>query len=104
MIPAKKMREYRASKGIPEPQGGQGGRAGRGGGGYGAEAEWLAAFKGGPPASNFLNTANCSEAIALAGAAMRYSGKIFKAGTCAPLLLEDKENMKFTYVHDAHQS
>ena len=53
---------------------------------------------------NFLNAANCSEAIALAGAAMRYSGKILKAGTCAPLLLWDKENMKFTNVHDANQS
>ena len=41
-----------------------------------AEAEWLAAFKGGPPSSgNFLNAANCSEAIALAEAAMRYRGR-----------------------------
>jgi hypothetical protein len=104
LIPAKKMREYRASKGIQEPQGGRGGRGGRGGGGYGGEAEWLTAFKGGPPSQgNFLNAANCSEAIALAGAAMRYSGKIFKAETCAPALLWDKENMKFTNVPDANQ-
>ena len=31
-------------------------------------------------------------------------GEIFKAGACAPLLLCDKENMKFTNVHDANQS
>ncbi len=50
------------------------GRSGRGA----ADAEWVAAFKGGPPsAGNFLKGANCSEVIALAGAAIRYSRKIF---------------------------
>ena len=64
IIPSKKMQEYRTQKGLPQPQGEQ--RGGRGGFGA-ADAEWLAAFKGGPASQgNFLNAANCSEAIALA--------------------------------------
>jgi hypothetical protein len=64
LIPAKKMREYRSAKGLLEPQGGRGRRGARGG-----ETEWLAACQGGPASQgNFLNAANCSEAIALAGA------------------------------------
>ncbi len=83
LIPAKKMQEYRAAKGIPEPQG----RGGRGGSGGGGDAEWIAAFRGGPPsAGNFLNAANCSESIALAGAAIRYNRKIFNENRCAPAL------------------
>jgi hypothetical protein len=100
IIPAKKMKEYRTRKGIPEPQ--QGERRRRGG--YGAENEWVAAFKGGPASQgNFLNAANCSEAIALAGAAIRYSRKIFNEGHCAPALLWDKESMRFTNIADANQ-
>jgi hypothetical protein len=100
IIPAKKMKEYRTRKGIPEPQ--QGERRRRGG--YGAENEWVAAFKGGPASKgNFLNAANCSEAIALAGAAIRYSRKIFNEGHCAPALLWDKESMRFTNIADANQ-
>jgi len=103
IVPAKKMREYRASKGIPEPQGGRGGRGGGGGGG-GGTAEWIAAFKGGPASQgNFLNAANCSEAIALAGAAIRYGRKIFNENRCAPALLWDRDNMKFTNVAEANQ-
>jgi hypothetical protein len=100
LIPAKRMQAYRASKGIPEPQ-----SPGRGGGGGGAgTAEWVAAFQGGPASQgNFLNAANCSEAIALAGAAIRYSRKVFNENRCAPALLWDRENMKFTNVADANQ-
>jgi len=96
------MREYRAAKGIPEPvQGGRGGRGGGGGGG--AESEWIAAVKGGAPSTgNFLNAANCSEAIALAGAAIRYSRKIFNENRCAPALQWDQENMKFINAADAN--
>ena len=102
LIPAKKMREYRTAKGIPEPaQGGSGGRGGGGGGG--AESEWIAAVKGGAPSTgNFLNAANCSEAIALAGAAIRYSRKIFNENRCAPALQWDLENMKFINAGEAN--
>jgi hypothetical protein len=102
LVPAKRMQDYRASKGIPQPQGGRGGRGG-GGGGNG-NAEWIAAFQGGPASQgNFLNAANCSEAIALAGTAIRYSRKVFNENRCAPALLWDRENMKFTNVADANQ-
>ncbi len=104
LIPAKKMREYRASKGLPEPQAGRGGRGGGGGGGNGGDAEWIAAFRGGPAsAGNFLNAANCSEAIALAGTAMRYSRKIFNENRCAPGLLWDREAMKFTNAAEPNE-
>jgi Oxidoreductase family, C-terminal alpha/beta domain len=98
LIPAKKMQEYRTAKGLPQPQGGRGGRGG------GGEAEWVAAFKGGAPsAGNFLNAANCSEAIALGGAAIRYSRKIFNENRCAPALAWDREAMKFTNAPEANQ-
>ncbi len=105
IIPAKKMADYRAAKGLPAPQGGRGGRGGGGGGGgRGGENVWVAAFKGGPQSpGSFINAANCAEAIALAGAAIRYSRKIFNEETCAPALLWDKENMKFTNIPDANQ-
>jgi Oxidoreductase family, NAD-binding Rossmann fold/Oxidoreductase family, C-terminal alpha/beta domain len=100
IIPAKKMRAYRTSKGIPEPQREQGRRRR----GFATENEWLAAFKGGPASQgNFLNAANCSETIALAGAAIRYSRKIFNENHCAPALLWDAESMKFTNIADANQ-
>jgi predicted dehydrogenase len=99
LVPAKRMEEYRAAKGLPQPQGGR-----RGGNFGAANAEWIAAFKGGPASmGNFLNAANCSEAIALAGAAMRYSRKIFNEETCAPALLWDQEGMKFTNIPEANQ-
>jgi hypothetical protein len=95
------MQEYRTRKGLPQPEGDQRRRQG---GGYGAEAEWLAAFKGGAASQgNFLNAANCSEAIALAGAAIRFSRKVFVPESCAPALLWDKESMKFTNIADANQ-
>ncbi len=95
------MHEYRASKGIPEPTGGRGGRGGRAGGQR--EPEWVAAFQGGPAsAGNFLNAANCSEAIAMAGAAIRYSRKIYNEDKCAPALLWDREAMRFTNANDAN--
>ena len=94
------MQEYRAAKGLPQPESRRGGRGGGGGG----ETEWVAAFKGGPAsAGNFLNAANCSEAIALAGATIRYSRKIFNENHCAPALLWDQEAMKFTNAAEANQ-
>ena len=94
------MKEYRTAKGIPEPQPGV--RSGRGPGG--AYAEWIAHVKGGSPSQgNFLNAANCSEAIALAGAAMRYNRKIFNENKCAPPLLWDRESMKFTNIAEPNQ-
>jgi len=99
IIPAKKMQAYRSSNGLPTPPADRGRR-----GGWGADNEWVTAFKGGAPSQgSFLNAANCSEAIALAGAAIRYSGKIFNEDHCAPALLWDKENMKFTNIADANQ-
>ncbi len=99
LVPAKRMRDYRAAKGLAEPQAGRGRR-----GGGGAENEWIAAVRGGPASSgNFLNAANCAETIALAGAAIRYSRKIFNENRCAPALLWDRENMKFTNCAEANQ-
>jgi hypothetical protein len=101
IIPSRKIQEYRTRKGLPQPQGDQ--RGGRGSGYRTAEAEWLAAFKGGPASQgNFLNAANCSEAIALAGGD-RYSRKVFVPEQCAPALLWDKESMKFTNIAEADQ-
>ena len=96
LIPAKNMQEYCAAKGLPQPQAGRGDRGGGGAGGGGCDAEWIAAFRGGPAsAGNFLNAANCPEAIALAGAAIRHSRKMFNENRCAPQLLWDREAMKF---------
>jgi hypothetical protein len=52
---------------------------------------------------NFLNAANCSEAIALAGAAIHYSRKIFNENRCAPALLWDQEGMKVTNIPEANE-
>jgi predicted dehydrogenase len=98
LIPAKKMREYRTARGLPEPQGTES-RRGPGG----PPPEWIAAFKGGPAtAGSFLNAAACSEAIALAGAAIRYSRKVFHADECAPALLWNAEAMEFTNAAEAN--
>jgi hypothetical protein len=100
VIPAKKMQDYRTRKGLPQPQEERRGPGGR----YAAETEWVAAFKGGPASQgSFLNAANCAEAIALAGAAIRYGRKIFHEDHCAPALLWDQENMKFSNVAEANQ-
>jgi hypothetical protein len=99
LIPARKMQEYRAGKGLPQPPGGRGARGGGGG-----ETEWLATFKGGPASQgSFPNAANCSEAIALAGAAIRYSRNVFNENRCAPALLWDRDSMKFTNIAEANQ-
>jgi hypothetical protein len=92
------MREYRTAKGLAEPT-----ETGSRRGSSGAPPEWIAAFKGGPAtAGNFLNAANCSEAIALAGAAIRYSRKIFNEDRCAPALLWDAGTMQFTNAAEAN--
>jgi hypothetical protein len=54
-------------------------------------------------AGNFLNAANCSEAIALAGAAIHYNNKIFNENRCAPAMLWDREAMAFTNAPDANR-
>ena len=98
IIPAKKMQEYRASRGLRAVPRGPGGREG------GGETEWIAAVKGGPASpGNFLNAAHCSEAIALGGMAMRYGRKIFDEDRCAPALLWDQQNMKITNIAEANQ-
>lgn len=100
LIPAKNMQDYRTAKGLPQPQATEGRR----GGGTGAVPEWVGAFKGGPAtAGNFVNAANCSEAIALAGAAIRYSRRVFNEGHCAPALLWDADAMAFTNAAEANQ-
>jgi hypothetical protein len=92
------MRGYRTAKGLPEPSPAES-RRGPGG----APPEWVAAFKGGPAtAGTFLNAASCAEAIALAGAAIRYSRRVFKAGECAPALLWNAEAMEFTNAAEAN--
>jgi hypothetical protein len=98
LIPAKKMQDYRAAKGLPEPQP----RPREAG--IGLAADWVAAVKGGPASGgNFVNAANCAEAIALAQAAIRYSRKSFHAEQCAPALLWNAQAMEFTNASDANQ-
>lgn len=99
LIPARKMREYRTARGLPQPREGEGRRGGR----SGAPPEWMEAVKGGAPSEgNFGNAARCSEAIALAGAAIRYSRKIFNEDNCAPALLWNAEAMEFTNAAEAN--
>jgi len=100
LIPAKKNQEYWASKGAAQPP-----APPRGGGtGIGLGADWVAAVKGGPASGgNFVNAANCAEAIALAQAAIRYSRKTFRAEHCAPALLWNAQAMEFTNASDANQ-
>ncbi|HVO10335.1 MAG TPA: Gfo/Idh/MocA family oxidoreductase [Vicinamibacteria bacterium] len=99
LIPAKKMRDYRTARGLPEPSATDSGRGAR----SAAPPEWVAAFRGGQAtAGSFLNAANCSEAIALAGAAIRYSRKVFHEGHCAPALLWDAKAMQFTNASEAN--
>ena len=94
------MQDYRTAKGLPQPQAEGSGH----GGGGGASTEWVGAFKGGPAsAGNFLNAANCSEAIALAGAAIRYSRKMFNEGNCVPALAWNQETMQFSNAAEANQ-
>jgi predicted dehydrogenase len=95
LIPAKKMQAYRTAKGLSQTPPPRERSA--------PDAAWVAAFQGGPPSpGNFLNAANCSEAIAMAGAAIRYSRKIFNEDHCAPALKWDKEAMKFTNAAEAN--
>jgi predicted dehydrogenase len=96
LVPAKKMQSYRASKGEAQGAATRTSAA--------STAEWIAAFQGGPPSDgNFLNAANCSETIALAGAAIRYSRNVFNENRCAPALLWDAENMRFTNASEANR-
>ncbi len=100
LIPSKKMQDYRTAKGLPEPPPRRGGSEA----GIGLAQEWVTAVKGGPAsAGNFVDGANCAEAIALAQAAIRYSRKVFRANRAAPALLYDATKMEFTNAGDANQ-
>jgi len=91
--------ELVGAKRMPEPPAARGGA-----GGGGSDAEWISAIQNGrQSAGSFLNAANCSETIALAGAAIRYGRKIFRENRCAPPLHYDQESMKFTNVSEANQ-
>jgi hypothetical protein len=101
LVPAKKMQDYRTAKGLPAPQPGTGGS---GNTGIGLASDWVAAVRGGPASGgNFVNAANCAESIALAGAAIRYSRKIFHENNCAPALQWNTQSMEFTNASDANQ-
>ena len=101
LIPAKKMQDYRTAKGL---RASRRRRRAAVAAASDSRAEWIAAVKGGPAsAGNFVNAANCSEAIALAEAAIRYSRKIVPREHCAPALLWNAQAMKFTNASDANQ-
>jgi predicted dehydrogenase len=68
-----------------------------------ANAEWIAAFKGGAPsAGNFQNAANCSEAIALGGAAIRFARKNFNESRTTGPLEYDARTMRFANMPEAN--
>jgi len=103
LIPEKKMRDYRKAKGIPPPQAG-GGEGRRAGGPGSADSIWIEAFKGGTPSpGNFIAAAACTETICLAGAAIRYCRKNFRAEHTTPPMEYDAQNMKFTNMPEANQ-
>jgi predicted dehydrogenase len=96
LVPESRMKQYRASKGIPEPDAG-----GRRGGDR--EAPWIQAFKTGKPGpGNFLLGTACSEAIALAGAALRHARKGFRSNVLTPPYLYEARSMSFTNVPEAN--
>jgi hypothetical protein len=98
IIPERKMREYQGGKPAAEPQ------PGRRGGGGGSDETWVQAFKGGPASpGNFLNAANCAEAIALAGVAIRTARKNFNENRSTAPLLWDAANMKVVNSAEANQ-
>ena len=98
LVPAGKMKAYRAAKGLPEPAAADARPRND------APPEWVAAFKGGPAtAGTFQNAAACSETIALAGAAIRYSRSVFRADRCAPALLWNADAMEFTNAPEANR-
>ncbi len=95
LIPEKRMREYREAKNLSQPEPKRG---------FSGDNDWIQAFKGGKPSpGNFLNAAACSEAIALAGVAIRYSRKYFNESRTTPPLEWDAQNMKVTNIPEANQ-
>ena len=99
LIPAKKMQDYRTLR-LPGASAEHGWRRKP----ASASGGWVAAVKGGPASGgNFINAANCAEAIALAQAAIRYSRKTFRAEHCAPALQWNAQAMEFTNASDANQ-
>jgi hypothetical protein len=95
LIPEKKMQEYREARNLTQQEGRRGGSG---------DSDWIQAFKGGKPSpGNFLNAAACSESIALAGVATRYSRKYFNENRTTPPLEWDAQNMKITNLPEANQ-
>ena len=97
LIPAKKMQEYRAAKGLPEPQPRPRERSASDSARTGSRRSRAVRL----PAGNFVNAANCAEAIALARAAIRYSRKIFSAEPLRTGIALEPQAMKFTNASDA---
>jgi len=91
IIPARKMREYRKAKGLPEPVAGQ--RAPRP---FSQDRyEWVKAFKGGNPTyGDFTLAGPISDAMNLAAVSLRMGGR---------RLLWDAANMKITNVPEANK-
>lgn len=86
IIPQRRMREYLQSRRTAPPEGDAPRRRG--------SAHWLDAFRGGPPSpGDFLNAGPITEAVNLAGVAMRVGGKIDY----------DCQNMKITNRPEANQ-
>jgi hypothetical protein len=92
IIPERKMRDFRAAKGLPEATARQRGEdQGRG---RGTES-WVAAFKGGAPTyGNFLLAGPISDAFNLGAVSLRLGGK---------KLLFDAASMKVTNVPEANR-
>ncbi len=96
VYPEKRRAEYLAGKEAPKSGASQA-DARRG------DGEWISAFKGGPPsAGNFLNAANCSETIALGGAAIRIARKNFNESRTTGPLEYDAQAMRFTNMPEAN--
>jgi predicted dehydrogenase len=97
IYPEKRRAEYMAGRQAPQSTAPQAGARRRG------DDEWVNAFKGGPQsAGNFLNAANCSEAIAVAGVAMRIARKTFNENRTTGPLEYDAQNMRFTNKPEAN--
>ncbi|HLF33089.1 MAG TPA: Gfo/Idh/MocA family oxidoreductase [Cyclobacteriaceae bacterium] len=93
IIPEKKMFEYLGVSQLPEREQQRRGNA---------DAVWVEAIKTGKQSpGSFNNVANVTETICLAGAALRFSRKNFKAETTTPPLEWDAQAMKFTNMPDA---
>jgi hypothetical protein len=92
IIPERKMREYRAAKGLPEPAPRQ---RGQDQGRSRAAEQWVAAFRGGKPTyGDFLLAGPISDAFNLGAVSLRLGGKRLRF---------DAANMKVTNVPEANR-